>query len=157
MAAVAVDVQVACDGTGVPAAETIEAWVRAAVLAAGVAAHAVEVSVRVVDAAEMRTLNSRYRGLDAPTNVLSFPAGDPELPGDAPRLLGDIVVCAPVVADEAAGQGKRSDDHWAHMLVHGTLHLLGFDHATDAEAAGMESIEKAVLAAGGVADPYAGG
>lgn len=157
MAAAAVDVQVACDGAGVPAAETIEAWVQAAVAGAGVAAGAVEVSVRVVGAWEMQALNLRYRAKDSPTNVLSFPAGDLEPPADTPRLLGDIVVCASVVASEATGQGKRHEDHWAHILVHGTLHLLGFDHGTDAEAAAMESLEQAVLAAGGVADPYGAG
>ena len=88
--------------------------------------------MRIVDAAEIHALNSDYRGKDKPTNVLSFPAGDVAgLPADMPVPLGDVVICASVVREEAAAQGKALDDHWAHMLVHGTLHLLGYDHETD--------------------------
>lgn len=103
----------------------------------------------------MRSLNCAFRGKDKPTNVLSFPAGDVAgLPADAPLPLGDIVICAGVVGAEAAAQGKTEDDHWAHMLVHGTLHLLGFDHETDAEAADMEALETRILGEHGIADPY---
>ena len=104
----------------------------------------------------MRTLNRDYRGRDKVTNVLSFPAGDIDgLPAGAAQLLGDIVVCAAVVGEEAARQGKAAGDHWAHMLVHGTLHLLGFDHKSAAEAADMEGLEAHILTAQGLADPYA--
>jgi len=86
---------------------------------------------------------------------LSFPAGDIDgLPADVSRLLGDVVVCAPVVAAEAGEQGKTLPDHWAHMLVHGTLHLLGFDHENDVEAVEMEALEAQILASNGVTDPY---
>jgi probable rRNA maturation factor len=103
----------------------------------------------------MRALNRDYRDKDKPTNVLSFPAGQVTgLPEAEPMPIGDIVVCADVVSNEAAEQGKAPPDHWAHMLVHGTLHLLGFDHEADAEAAAMETLESRILAEQGVADPY---
>ena len=148
-----VDLQIASDAADIPDAATIERWVRAVLADSDVRG---EVSIRVVDREEMRILNRDYRDKDRPTNVLSFPAGDVAgLPPDAGRPLGDIVVCAPVVADEAAEQGKRPADHWAHMLVHGTLHLLGHDHIEEAEAESMEALERRLLGAGGVADPYA--
>jgi probable rRNA maturation factor len=111
-----------------------------------------EVGIRVVGSRESRALNGRWRGRDRPTNVLSFPAA-PELRG---RQIGDIVVCAPVVAREARQQGKALAAHWAHMIVHGTLHLVGFDHLRRADAKRMEGRERALLARIGVADPYGG-
>ena len=103
----------------------------------------------------MRRLNSEYRASDKPTNVLSFPAGDiAGLPTDAAAPLGDLVVCASVVRDQAKAQGKALEDHWAHMIVHGTLHLLGFDHEDDDEAADMEGREIEILRTHGVANPY---
>jgi probable rRNA maturation factor len=131
-------------------------WVAAAIRGAGIDRGAdIEVGVRVVSAEEMQALNRRYRGQDKATNVLSFGAGDfVGLPAGTPRNLGDLVVCATVVAEEASEQGKRLADHWAHMLVHGTLHLLGYDHTKDAEAAEMEALEVRILAAGDVPDPY---
>ena len=114
-----------------------------------------EVAVRVVDADEIRTLNRLYRDKDKSTNVLSFPAGDIDgLPAEVSRLLGDVVVCASVVAAEASEQGKALPDHWAHLLVHGTLHLLGFDHENGPEAAEMEALETQILASRSVTDPY---
>lgn len=114
-----------------------------------------EISVRLVSREEIRLLNRDYRQQDKATNVLSFPAGAiTGLPPDAARLLGDIVVCAAVVSDEAAEQGKSASDHWAHMLVHGTLHLLGYDHQSAAEAAEMEGLESSILTANGLTDPY---
>ena len=115
----------------------------------------VEVSVRIVDEVESRNLNRQYRDRDYATNVLSFPGGDAALPPGLPRPLGDIVICGPVVQRESAEQGKTATDHWAHMLVHGTLHLLGFDHALEPEAARMEAMEAQILASRGVGDPYA--
>jgi probable rRNA maturation factor len=109
-----------------------------------------ELGIRVVGSRESRALNARWRGRQKPTNVLSFPAA-PELGG---RQLGDLVVCAPVVAREAREQGKPLAAHWAHMIVHGTLHLLGFDHERAADARRMEGRERALLARLGVADPY---
>ena len=151
-----VDVQVASDAAGLPTDEEIRDRVERAVRAVDPGAD-VEVSVRIVDEPEMRNLNRDYRGKDKPTNVLAFPAGDPGFvpPGETP-LLGDIVVCAGVVAREAEEQGKRPEHHWSHMLVHGTLHLLGHDHADDDEALAMEGMERRILAELGIADPYAG-
>ena len=106
--------------------------------------------IRVVGSRESRALNQRWRGRAKPTNVLSFPAS-PELGG---RQIGDLVVCAPVVAREAREQGKSLASHWAHMIVHGTLHLLGFDHERAADAKRMEGRERALLARIGIADPY---
>ena len=151
---VQVDVQTACDDDTIPEATTVDAWVTRAIEAAGTA-NDVEVSVRIVSADEIQALNHDYRDKDKATNVLSFPAGPlAGLPDDAPALLGDIVVCASVVDSEAAEQGKTIGNHWAHMLVHGTLHLLGFDHEDDAEAAEMEALETRVLTAHGLPDPY---
>jgi len=156
MAAVTVDVQVASGDGSIPSPSVLRDWVSAAARhAAGPGRRRLEISLRVVDADEMQSLNRRFRGKDAPTNVLSFAADDLETaPAALPRALGDIVVCAPVVAAEAREQGKAPGDHWAHMLVHGTLHLLGFDHETAAEAARMEGLETAILAARNVRDPY---
>ena len=151
---VLIDVQTACDDDNIPEATIVDAWITRAVEAAG-AGHDVEVSVRVVDADEIQALNRDYRDKDKATNVLSFPAGPIEgLPEDAPVLLGDIVICASVVGSEAAEQGKAVGDHWAHLLVHGTLHLMGFDHETESEATEMEALEAGILTANGLPDPY---
>ncbi len=155
MTAPTVDVNVECRARGVPPAAVIGSWVEAALAEAGLGGRALAVAVRVVDDDTMRMLNRDYRGKDEATNVLSFPAGDlPGLPPDAPRPFGDIVVCAKVVAAEARAQRKAVADHWAHMLVHGALHLAGFDHVTDEQAASMESLEVRILAQKGIADPY---
>lgn len=155
--ALVVDVQFACKDSGTPSAKQIERWIACAIDGCGKAIPTgTELSVRLVDKKEMRTLNREYRGKDKVTNVLSFPAGDIDgLPAEAARVLGDVVICAAVVAEEAARQGKAASDHWAHMLVHGALHLLGFDHTSPVEAADMEGLEAEILTANGVADPYA--
>ncbi len=111
-----------------------------------------EVAVRFVDAEEMRETNLKFRGKDKPTNVLSFVFEDP--PPTTTRILGDIIVCPQVVHDESAQQGKRSDAHFAHMIIHGALHLVGFDHETDEQAAAMEPIEIELLGALGYDNPY---
>lgn len=111
-----------------------------------------ELTIRLVDAAESQTLNSQYRHKDSATNVLSFPADlPPEL--NIP-LLGDLVICVPVVNREAAEQGKLPEAHWAHMVIHGCLHLLGHDHIDDDDAEVMEQLERQLLAELGIADPY---
>jgi probable rRNA maturation factor len=113
---------------------------------------ATEVSIRIVDAEEGQALNRQYRGRDYATNVLSFEADLP--PGVNLPLIGDLVICAPVVAREAAEQGKKANDHWAHLTIHGTLHLLGYDHIEDGEAEEMEALETRILKGLGIADPY---
>lgn len=143
------DLQVATDVDGIPDEASLRRWV-AAVLAGR--REEAQLTVRITDAAEITELNRDYRGKDKPTNVLSFPFEAP--PGVELPLLGDIVICAQVVAEEAQQQGKPLEAHWAHMLVHGTLHLLGYDHMTEAEAAEMEGLEIELLAGLGYANPY---
>ena len=115
-----------------------------------------QITVRLVDESEITQLNEQYRQKSGPTNVLSFPfESPPGLPeAVAKSLLGDVVICAAVVKREAMEQGKSLTAHWAHMMVHGTLHLLGYDHMTDDEAKAMESLEIAVLEALGYSNPY---
>ena len=136
---------------GIPSATSFRRWAQAA-LAGARHREPAELSIRIVGAREGRALNQRYRDRDYATNVLSFPV---ELPPDVrSRLLGDIVICANVVAREAREQGKEVRDHYAHLTVHGVLHLLGFDHQNDNDAAQMEALETRVLATFGIPDPY---
>ena len=149
-----VHTQYAAGRRGIPAAVTLRRAARAAWRAD---AH-VEVGLRIVDVAESFALNQQFRGGSGPTNVLSFPAsaeGD-ELPqtGAVP-YLGDIVLCAPVLEREACEQHKALHSHYAHMVVHGMLHLQGYDHETEAEAIRMEQLEREILADLGYDDPYA--
>ena len=145
-----IDLQIACEQeSGLPTAEQIEQWVTAAVQPQS---DEVEMTVRIVDEAESHALNLNYRGKDRPTNVLSFPFECPdevELP-----LLGDLVICRQVVEREAQEQDKPLMAHWAHMVVHGSLHLLGYDHIEDDEAEEMESLETQIMTGLGFADPY---
>lgn len=113
---------------------------------------ALEVTVRLVDNQEITELNAEYRGKNQPTNVLSFPC-EWDLP-EEPRLLGDIVIAAAVVNQEAKAQKKKMEAHWAHITIHGLLHLLGYDHIEDSQAEEMENIERRILAKLGIADPY---
>jgi probable rRNA maturation factor len=150
-ARVAVAVQNAARAASAPPAARIRKWVAAALRGARG-----EVTVRIVTADESAALNLRYRRRKGPTNVLSFPAGaDAAVPGPDLKPLGDLVVCARVVAREAREQNKTLDAHWAHIVVHGALHLVGYDHLTQAEAAKMEKRERELLAKFGFADPYA--
>jgi probable rRNA maturation factor len=143
------EVQYACASGDVPDETALHAWALAA-LDGSVAP--LELVIRIVDEAESRALNSRYRGKDRPTNVLSFSFEAP--PGVESNHLGDLVICAPVVQREANEQGKQPDHHWAHMVVHGVLHLRGYDHCEERQAAEMETLEKQVLEGFGIADPY---
>ena len=113
-----------------------------------------EVCIRVVDSDESRQLNHSYRDKDKPTNVLSFPFTVPDnIPIDS-TLLGDLIICAPLVAEEAMQQGKESIAHWAHLVIHGILHLLGYDHIEDNDAKIMETIEIELLEQLGYPNPY---
>ena len=150
-----VGVSYALPRTGLPSSVSFRKWVAAALKGR---IREADLAVRVVDEKEGCSLNHHYRGKDYSTNVLSFPA---EMPQGLPKgvkmpLLGDLVICAPVVAREAAEQGKSLSAHYAHLTVHGTLHLLGWDHEDDKEADAMEQLEREILAELGIDDPYAG-
>ena len=136
-------VQYACNKEGLPLRADFVRWARAALVGGG------EIAIRLVDAEEGRELNKEYRGKDYATNVLSFPYEY------EPRTVGDLVLCPEVVAREAAEQGKTLAAHYAHLTVHGILHLQGWDHEEDEHAEAMENEERRILAALGIADPYA--
>jgi len=127
---------------------------RAALAGAGGAPRPAELSIVLGDDALIHALNRQWRGQDKPTNVLSFPVVPAALPPDAPRLLGDVVLAFETLAAEAAAQGKPLAHHLRHLIVHGVLHLVGFDHEAAGEAERMEALEVAVLSALGVPDPY---
>jgi probable rRNA maturation factor len=148
-----IEVQFAAARAGVPHPASLRSWAQSA-LAARHGPGAGSVTLRIVGAAEGRKLNHRWRGKDKATNVLSFPSGVDAAPGGEPAPLGDIVICAPVIRREAAEQGKSTRAHWAHMVVHGVLHLLGYDHESGREAAVMEGLERRLLVARGFPDPY---
>ncbi len=147
---VIIDLQIATENSAdLPTEQQIQQWANAAVRAENVEP---EITVRIVDEAESHQLNLTYRGKDKPTNVLSFPFEGPdevELP-----LLGDLVICRQVVEREAQEQSKPLTAHWAHMVVHGSLHLLGYDHIEEDEAEEMESLESQIMRSLGFADPY---
>ncbi len=146
-----VNVQIASRAHGLPSAAQLKVWAQAALSGMeGIP----ELTVRVVDEAESAELNRTFRRVSRPTNVLSFPF-EPPSPVQM-SLLGDVVICAPVVEMEAQEQNKIVDAHWAHMVIHGTLHLMGYDHENDVDAARMESEERRILAGLGFSDPYAG-
>jgi probable rRNA maturation factor len=150
MSAVILDLQLACaDGNNLPAETDFQRWLEAAVTPFQPES---EVTIRLVDETESNELNLTYRGKDKPTNVLSFPFEAP--PGIELPLLGDLIICRQVVEQEAAEQGKTVEAHWAHMVVHGTLHLLGYDHIEDEEAEEMEALETEIMLALGYPDPY---
>lgn len=142
-----IELQHATDWQSAPSRDDFQRWSAAAVVLADA-----ELLIRIVDRDESADLNSRYRGKEGATNVLSFPFIVPE--GVVTELLGDLVLCAPLVEEEAAAQGKPTDAHWAHLTVHGVLHLQGYDHQSPAEAEIMEAKEVAILAQLGYPNPY---
>ncbi|MFY0665400.1 MAG: rRNA maturation RNase YbeY [Natronospirillum sp.] len=152
MSAIDITLQDACDAAGErPSTADLILWL------APVAKRldsATALTVRLVDSAESQQLNNTYRGKDKPTNVLSFPF---EAPADIPLeedYLGDLVICVPVVNEEALAQHKPVLHHWAHMVIHGALHLLGYDHISDVDAEEMEQLERELLLQLGIPDPY---
>lgn len=143
------DLQCIVSDPDVPDATRFVGWIEAAL---GDRREATEVVIRIVDSDEGQALNATWRGRDRPTNVLAFPADLP--PALNLPLLGDLVLCAPVVTAEAREQGKSVTDHYAHLTIHGLLHLLGFDHEDESAAVIMEAEERRILAGLGIADPY---
>lgn len=150
--ALELDVQVDEDAGPLPAGADFAHWAGAALAGAAVPA-AGALGIRVVGLAEGTNLNSTWRKKAGPTNVLAFPGPD-DLPPGVPREFGDLVVCLPVVLTEATAQGKTPANHLAHLVVHGTLHLVGYTHDGDEDAARMEALETRVLAGLGIPDPY---
>ncbi len=152
------DLQLACRAKNLPSQAQFQQWLDCVLLDGGIVKNstkenkAFEVTVRLVDIAESQALNHQYRNKNKPTNVLSFPFEVPE--GIELNLLGDLVICADIVENEAKEQNKTINNHWAHMVIHGCLHLLGFDHISDSEAEIMESIEINILAKLGIDNPY---
>ncbi|MCG8672918.1 MAG: rRNA maturation RNase YbeY [Pseudomonadales bacterium] len=150
------DLQIASEDDDVPEPEQFNQWVSSALILGHYDANPelpIEITIRIVDRTESQTLNNTYRQKDKPTNVLSFPF---ESPDEIPlQLLGDLVICAPIVREEATEQHKSLQSHWAHMVIHGCLHLIGFDHIEESDADIMESLETRIMDGLGYADPYA--
>lgn len=146
------ELQVASKSDAIPGKAVFQSWLATALRGRGDAG----LVIRVVDENEMHTLNAHYRGQDKPTNVLSFPADLPEAVRGRiePEPLGDIVICAPVVEAEAEAQDKPLIEHWAHLTVHGLLHLLGHDHQGEEDARAMEALEIEILSSLGIPNPY---
>ncbi len=145
-----IDLQIACETTGLPSLELFQRWADLALTS--ITDEAFELTIRLVNIDESQQLNKQYRHKDKPTNVLSFPFEVPE--GIELNLLGDLVICAPVIQQEATEQGKVLFDHWAHMIIHGCLHLLGYDHINDTDADEMEALEIKILAQLSINTPY---
>lgn len=147
--AVQLDVQIACENKTLPSIEQLQLWAEAAL---STIENDPELTIRLVEAKESQQLNHQYRQKNKPTNVLSFPFEVPE--GIDINLLGDLIICADVVIQEAKDQNKKLDEHWAHLVIHGCLHLLGYDHIKEDEAIEMESIEIKLLSTLGIDNPY---
>ena len=147
--AIDLDLQIASDKPQLPSCEQFKLWVATALTEYKTD---VALTIRLVEKQESQQLNCQYRNKDKPTNVLSFPFEAPA--GIEINLLGDLIVCADVVELEAQQQNKALDDHWAHIIIHGCLHLLGYDHIDDDEALEMESLERQYLAKLNISDPY---
>jgi probable rRNA maturation factor len=143
------DLQIAVESNQLPSQADFETWVRTAL---GNTLDTAELTIRLVEIEESQSLNHEYRGKDKPTNVLSFPFEAP--PGMELSLLGDLVICVAVVEQEALEQNKPLQAHWAHMVIHGCLHLLGYDHIIDQEAEEMESLETQLIEGLGFSNPY---
>lgn len=148
-----IDLQVACTPTELPTKEQFQLWVDTALAeVSSEPKQEFELTIRLVNNEESQQLNMQYRGKDKPTNVLSFPFEVPE--GVELNLLGDLIICIEVMKQEAQEQNKALFDHWAHLVIHGCLHLVGFDHISDTEAVEMESIETSILKKLGISNPY---
>jgi len=145
-----VDLQNACDAQEIPSIEQFQLWVDSCLTT--ITKQKFELTIRLVNLDESQQLNKQYRQKDKPTNVLSFPFEVPD--GIELNLLGDLIICAQVVEQEATVQNKALLDHWAHMVVHGCLHLLGYDHINDSDAQEMEALEIKILAKLLINNPY---
>lgn len=142
-----IEVQFAADGQHCPSAPQIILWAQTAL-----EKQVADLTIRIVESTEIQSLNEEFRAKSTPTNVLSFPSDIPPELGLA--YLGDVAVCAEIVNSEALEQGKTNDSHWAHMIIHGVLHLRGFDHIQNTDADVMEALEIDLLADLGFNNPY---
>lgn len=148
-----IDLQIACEQTELPTKTQFQLWVDTALAeVTSKPEQEFELTIRLVNSEESQQLNNQYRGKDKPTNVLSFPFEVPD--GIELNLLGDLIICIEVMKQEAQVQNKALFDHWAHLVIHGCLHLVGFDHISDSEANEMESIEIAILKKLRINNPY---
>ena len=148
-----IDLQIACSPSALPSESQFQLWVDSALAQVSTKSdQTFELTIRLVNSQESQQLNKQYRGKDKPTNVLSFPFEVPD--GVELNLLGDLVICIDVMEQEALDQNKNLFDHWAHLVIHGCLHLVGFDHISDEEADEMESIEITILSTLGINNPY---
>lgn len=145
-----IDLQIAVSDQQIPTMDKLQAWADAAANTCG--CNNKELTIRVTDEDEVAELNRRYRHKKGATNVLSFPFEDP--PGMVTNMLGDLVICAPVVQREADEQDKATEAHWAHMLIHGVLHLCGYDHIDSQQAGEMEALETGIITSLGFPPPY---
>ena len=154
-----VDIQIACENYNVPSKEDFETWIMLSIRNIDfILERDFEIGIRVVNESESKRLNKQYRKINQSTNILSFFSSmDDNIRWSKtiPKPLGDLVICAPVIEREAIEQGKELFAHWAHMIVHGMLHLVGFDHAVEHEAYEMESLEVDILEELGFSNPYA--
>ena len=148
-----IDLQIACTSTELPTSEQFQLWVDTALAeVSSKPSQEFELTIRLVNGEESQQLNNQYRNQDKPTNVLSFPFEVPD--GIELNLLGDLIICIEVMKKEAIEQNKALFDHWAHLVIHGCLHLVGFDHISDSDALEMESIEIVILEKLGIENPY---
>ncbi|MFQ3210260.1 MAG: putative rRNA maturation factor [Colwellia sp.] len=148
-----IDLQIACSPTELPTEEQFQLWVDSALAEVSNSLEEdFELTIRLVNSEESQQLNNQYRRKDKPTNVLSFPFEVPD--GIELNLLGDLIICIEVMKQEAQEQHKVLFEHWAHLVIHGCLHLVGFDHISDSEALEMESIEITILKQLGIKNPY---
>jgi len=147
--AITLDLQIACDSNALPTKQQFQLWIDTALNPFN---KAFELTIRLVEIEESQQLNQQYRDKDKPTNVLSFPFEVPE--GIELDLLGDLVICTSVVEQEAKQQNKILHAHWAHLVIHGCLHLLGYDHINEQDAEEMESLEIQLLSNLNISDPY---
>ncbi len=143
------DIQIVSESKQLPSLEQFQSWVDSVLTDKAVDS---EIVIRIVDEQEMTQFNEQYRKKKGATNILSFPFDAPE--GIESQLLGDLLVCAPIIEKQAIQQNKTIEDHWAHMIVHGILHLIGYDHINDAEAEEMEALEVKLLKTIKIKNPY---
>ena len=153
---VIIDLQNAVESTKLPSSEKMQVWISLALEKANAKFKQPEITIRIVSVNESQQLNTDYRAIDRPTNVLSFPFEVPDMipAEELDEFLGDLVICEQVVVDEANLQHKTLESHWAHMIIHGVFHLLGFDHIEENEAEEMEGLEVEVLTKLGFNNPY---